>query len=97
VSGRSRSPAFQTTSRKRIFTCRPTSAAEEASCANEIRKLRTAAYRGPLSAQDIDGLTKFYAQGRGRDFESGIRMALRAMLTSPRFLFRLENRRRRRG
>ena len=30
----------ETTSRKRIFTCRPTSAAEEASCANDIiRKL----------------------------------------------------------
>jgi mono/diheme cytochrome c family protein len=82
----------ETTSRKRIFTCRPTSAAEEASCANEIiRKLGTAAYRGPLGAQDIDGLTKFYAQGRkDGDFESGIRMALQAMLASPRFLFRLE-------
>ena len=83
----------ETPSRKRIFTCRPTSAAEEAACANEIiRKLATQAYRGPLGAQDIDGLTKFYAQGRkdGGDFESGIRMALQAILASPRFLFRLE-------
>ncbi|HUQ88315.1 MAG TPA: DUF1592 domain-containing protein [Vicinamibacterales bacterium] len=83
----------ETTSRKRIFTCRPTSASEESTCANEIiRKLGTAAYRGPLSAQDVDGLTRFYAQGRkdGGDFESGIRMALQAMLASPRFLFRLE-------
>ena len=39
----------------------------------------------------MDGLTKFYAQGRkDGDFESGIRMALQAMLASPRFLFRLE-------
>ena len=76
----------------RIFTCRPTAAAEEAACANEIiRKLATQAYRGPLTAQDIDGLMKFYAQGRkDGDFESGIRMALQAMLASPRFLFRLE-------
>ncbi len=83
----------ETSSRKRIFTCRPTSQSEEAACANEIiRKLGTAAYRGPLSAQDVDGLTKFYAQGRkdGGDFESGIRMALQAILASPRFLFRLE-------
>ena len=39
----------------------------------------------------MDGLTKFYAQGRkDGDFESGIRMALQAILASPRFLFRLE-------
>jgi hypothetical protein len=82
-----------TPSRRRIFTCRPTTQAEEAGCATEIlRKLATQAYRGPLSVQDVEGLTKFYAQGRkdGGDFESGIRMALQAMLASPRFLFRLE-------
>lgn len=82
----------ETPSRKRIFTCRPTSQSEEATCANEIiRKIATQAYRGPVSAQDMDGLTKFYAQGRkDGDFESGIRMALQAILASPRFLFRLE-------
>jgi Protein of unknown function (DUF1592)/Protein of unknown function (DUF1588)/Protein of unknown function (DUF1585)/Protein of unknown function (DUF1595)/Protein of unknown function (DUF1587) len=83
----------ETSSRKRIFICRPTSHNEEASCANEIiRNIATQAYRGPLTAQDMDGLTKFYAQGRkdGGDFESGIRMALQAILASPRFLFRLE-------
>jgi len=81
-----------TASRRRIFTCRPTSAAEEASCATEIiRKVATQAYRGPLTAADLDGLNKFYAQGRkDGDFESGIRMALQAILASPRFLFRLE-------
>src|SRR5204862_234118 len=50
----------ETPSRKRIFTCRPTSQGEEATCANEIiRKLATHAYRGPVSAQDMDGLLKF--------------------------------------
>ena len=82
----------ETPSRKKIFTCRPTSAAEEASCANEIiRKLATLAYRGPVTSLDMDGLNRFYAQGRkSADFESGIRMALQAILASPRFLFRLE-------
>ncbi|HEX8028691.1 MAG TPA: DUF1592 domain-containing protein [Vicinamibacterales bacterium] len=82
----------ETPSRKKIFTCRPTSAAEEATCANEIiRKIATQAYRGPLTTADVEGLTKFYAQGRkDGDFESGIRMALQAVLASPRFLFRLE-------
>jgi hypothetical protein len=83
----------ETPSRKKIFTCRPTSSPEEAACADEIiRKLATLAYRGPLTAADMEGLRKFYAQGRADngDFESGIRMALQAILASPRFLFRLE-------
>src|SRR5687768_13960154 len=82
-----------TPSRRKIFTCRPTSAADEATCAAEIiRRLATQAYRGPITAADFDGLNKFFQQGRkeGGDFESGIRLALQAMLASPKFLFRLE-------
>jgi mono/diheme cytochrome c family protein len=82
-----------TASRRKIFTCRPTSAAEEATCASSIiRKIATQAYRSPLTAQDFDGLQAFYQQGRkdGGDFESGIRMAVQAILASPKFLFRLE-------
>ncbi len=82
-----------TPSRRKIFTCRPTSAADEISCAAEIiRRIATQAYRGPISAADFDGLNKFFQQGRaeGGDFESGIRMALQAILASPKFLFRLE-------
>ena len=82
----------ETPSRRKIFTCRPTTAPEEATCANDIiRKLATQAYRGPLTTMDMDGLKQFYTQGRkDGDFESGIRMALQAILASPRFLFRLE-------
>ena len=82
-----------TPSRRKVFTCRPTSAAEEATCASAIiRRLATQAYRAPLTTQDYDGLQKFYQQGRrdGGDFESGIRMAVQAILAGPKFLFRLE-------
>jgi mono/diheme cytochrome c family protein len=81
-----------TPSRKKIFSCRPTSAAEEKPCATEIiRRLATQAYRGPLTVADVEPLIKFYDQGRkDGDFESGVRMALQAILASPRFLFRLE-------
>jgi mono/diheme cytochrome c family protein len=82
-----------TPSRRKLFTCRPTSATDERACANEIiRRIATQAYRGPLTAADVEGLGKFYAQGReeGGDFESGIRMALQAILASPKFLFRVE-------
>ncbi|MFP5378532.1 MAG: DUF1592 domain-containing protein [Vicinamibacteria bacterium] len=81
-----------TAPRRRIFSCRPTTAAEEAPCAAEIvRRLATQAYRGPLTAEDFEGLMGFYERGRAEgDFETGVRMAIQAMLASPRFLFRLE-------
>ena len=62
-----------TPSRRTIFTCRPTSAGRRSGVRDEIiRKLATQAYRGPLTAPDIDGLNKFYAQGRkDGDFEVG--------------------------
>jgi mono/diheme cytochrome c family protein len=82
----------ETASRRRIFSCRPTSPDEETPCATEIvKRLATQAYRGPLDAADLKGLMQFYQQGRKeRDFESGIRMAVQAILASPKFLFRLE-------
>ncbi len=82
-----------TASRRKIFTCRPTAAAEEATCASQIiRKVAGQAYRAPLTAQDYDGLRKFYQRGRkDGDFESGIRLAVQAILASPKFLFRLED------
>ena len=82
----------ETPSRLKIFSCRPTSKAEEESCATEIvKKLSTQAYRGAPSAADLQDAMKFYEQGRAKGgFESGIRMAVQSILMSPRFLFRLE-------
>jgi len=81
-----------TPSRLKVFTCRPTSAAEEESCAAEIVKnLATQAFRGAPSAADLQDALKFYEQGREKGgFEPGVRMAVQSILMSPRFLFRLE-------
>jgi hypothetical protein len=81
-----------TVSRRKVFSCRPTTTAEEAGCAREIvTSLASRAYRGSLSAGEVDGLIEFYEQGRADgEFESGVRTALQAVLASPRFLFRLE-------
>jgi hypothetical protein len=81
-----------TVSRRRIFRCRPTSAEEELPCAEEILKdLATRAYRRPVVDADLEALLSFYALGREeRDFESGVRMGLQAILSSPSFVFRLE-------
>ncbi len=81
-----------TPSRLKIFSCRPTSAAEEESCAAEIvKKLSAQAFRGAPTAADLQDALNFYEQGRQKGgFEAGIRLALQSILMSPRFLFRLE-------
>jgi mono/diheme cytochrome c family protein len=87
VTGVSETPV-----RRRIFTCRPTTAAEETPCAAEIlKRLSMQAYRGVVPGDDFADLMRFFEEGRRQgDFESGIRLALQAMLANPRFVFRLE-------
>src|SRR5687768_9697302 len=82
-----------TASRRKVFTCRPTSAADEPACASKIlRNLATQAFRGPVSDRDFNGLMTFYTDGRKEgDFEYAIGGAIEAILASPQFLFRLEN------
>jgi mono/diheme cytochrome c family protein len=81
-----------TVSRRSIFTCRPTTAAEEPGCASQIvRSLASRAFRGPVPPGDLDTLMAFYQKGREKgDFEHAIRYTLQAILASPRFAFRLE-------
>ena len=84
--------AGDTPSRRRIFACRPATAADEADCAATIISgLARRAYRRPVSFTDIEMPLAFYERGRADgDFEAGIEFALRALLTSPEFLFRIE-------
>ena len=82
----------QTPTRAKIFTCRPTVASEERSCARQIlTRLASEAYRRPLDAGEIDRLMPFYEKSASKDgFEGGVRAALEAILASPYFIFRLE-------
>jgi mono/diheme cytochrome c family protein len=82
----------ETVSRRKIFTCRPTSRAEEPTCAADIIKtLATEAFRRPVSQRDFAALMKFYDFARKEGgFEQGVAAAIEAMLASPQFLFRLE-------
>jgi mono/diheme cytochrome c family protein len=82
-----------TPSRRAIFVCRPSSAAEELPCAQKILKpLARRAYRGDLTDGDMQILLDFYGQGRKQTgtFDGGIDMALRRVLASPKFLLRVE-------
>ena len=83
-----------TPSRDRIFTCRPAngSAARAEECATSIiGTLARRAYRRPVTADDLDRLLSFYREGHAAGgFDVGIETALRALVASPEFLFRVE-------
>ena len=81
-----------TPSRRRIFSCQPTVASEEDACAAQIMsQLVRRAYRRAVTAGEVDELLEFYQQGKPEHgFAGGIEMALRALLVSPNFLFRIE-------
>jgi hypothetical protein len=82
----------ETASRKRIFSCRPSSSAEERSCAETIlTDLATRAYRRPMPREEMAGLMRVYEEAAGQGgFELGIRSGVQAILASPAFVFRFE-------
>ena len=87
--------AGDTPSRKRIFVCRPAPkdgpAAEERCATTILSTLARRAYRRAVASEDLRVPLQFFKDGRaGADFDSGIEMAIRAILTSPEFLFRVE-------
>jgi hypothetical protein len=81
-----------TPSRDRVFTCRPDTPAEESACARAIiSALARRAYRRPVTTEDLAGPLAFYSAASAEGgFEAGIEMALRALLASTEFLFRIE-------
>jgi len=83
-----------TPSRRRIFVCKPAKPSEDEACAKRIiTTLMRRAFRRPVTDADLQPRLKFYIDARasGAAFESGIEMALAAVLVSPEFLFRVEN------
>jgi mono/diheme cytochrome c family protein len=81
-----------TPSRRRIFICTPTGLADEEACAMKILSaVLRRAYRQPVDSIHLERAMKFYRQGRkDGDFDTGIEMALSAVLANPQFLFRIE-------
>jgi len=80
-------------SRRRVLICLPVSANEEAVCAKKIiSNLARRGYRRPVAEEDLQVLLASYRAGSNRGgFESGVEMAIRSILVSPDFLFRLES------
>jgi len=84
--------ASNTSARRRIFVCKPASAAQETACARQIvSTLARKAFRRPLTDKDTETLLGFYQRGRNDgSFDSGIEMTLRRILADPEFVFRRE-------
>ena len=84
-----------TPSRRLIFACRPRTAdaAAETQCATQILStLARRAYRRPVTAADRTRLLAFFDEGRKKgSFDAGIQLALRRLLASPSFVFRVED------
>jgi len=81
-----------TASRTKIFLCHPSTRAQEEPCAEKIlQNLAHRAYRRPVTADDLAPLFALYRQGaKNGGFESGVKLALRRILVSPSFIFRME-------
>jgi Protein of unknown function (DUF1592)/Protein of unknown function (DUF1588)/Protein of unknown function (DUF1585)/Protein of unknown function (DUF1587)/Protein of unknown function (DUF1595)/Planctomycete cytochrome C len=86
-----------TPARRRIFTCRATKVStspstDDLGCARTIiSRLARRAYRRPVTDADIAAPLAFYKEAQAEGgFEAGIEMALRAILASTEFLFRIE-------
>ena len=100
ITGPRRSTGLsETASRRKVFHCRPgrgVAGATEApgrarACAESIvTRLARAAYRRPVTEEDLAGPMSFYDQAEREGFEVGVRTALQAILANPSFIFRLE-------
>ncbi len=78
-----------TESHKRIFVC----GEKTPECARQILgKLARRAWRRPVKVAEVERLAAFVAAAQADDasFEEGMRVALKAILVSPNFLFRIE-------
>ena len=90
----------ETPSRARVFSCHPdldtlsdgVADDDATDCATSIiASLARRAYRRPVTVDDLGQLVSFYRDGQATGgFEAGIETALRALLVSPEFLFRIE-------
>ncbi len=79
--------------RMRTFSCDPAKDGGEAVCARKIfQEFAHRAYRRPVTDAELDTLVAMVAvaKGQGDDFQTGIRLGFKRVLTSAEFLFKAE-------
>ena len=84
-------PVTYPESHRAIVPYEPAKGQEEATARKFIQAFASRAFRRPASPQDVDRLMPVYGAGaRGGSFDEGMKLAVQAVLSSPRFMFRLE-------
>ena len=86
-------PAPLPVSHRRIMVCEPKGRGFDNECARKIvGRLLRLAFRRPVSSNEAGNYVRFARKAvkDGASFERGIQVALKAILVSPRFLFRVE-------
>ena len=79
--------------RMKTFSCNPATDGGEDVCARKILgEFAHRAYRRPVTAAELDALVALVplAKQQGDDFQTGIRLAFKRVLTSAEFLFKVE-------
>jgi len=76
--------------RARVFVCTPGSAADIACATRILSTLARRAYRRPVSRADVEPLLAQFKDGAAGGVEAGIERALKRLLVSPEFLYRIE-------
>lgn len=76
--------------RQSVLTCDPRGADEQACATRVVREFAARAWRRPLTTDESSKLDELYTSLRqaGEGVEPAIRLSLRAVLTSPKFLYR---------
>ena len=80
-------------SRARLFVCHPGGAVDDTACATKIlTNLARRAYRHPVTPGDVEAPMAFYKRARqsGGSFDDGIRSGVARVLSSPYFIYRIE-------
>ena len=78
---------------ERVFTVRPDGGTTKEDAARKIiGEFARRAFRRPINDEEIAGLLSLFnaANKRGEPFDDAVKLALRAVLVSPNFLFRVE-------
>ncbi|MCE9636298.1 MAG: DUF1592 domain-containing protein [Planctomycetes bacterium] len=78
-------------SHRRIFAADPGGSDAAARARAVLRPLASRAWRRAATDDEVSRLVKLAASAKGATFESGIALALQAVLVSPHFVFRVEH------
>ncbi|MGD8341107.1 MAG: DUF1595 domain-containing protein, partial [Gammaproteobacteria bacterium] len=84
-------PSESLSSRSRLYVCEPDSAVDLACAETILSTLARRAYRRPVTAGDVEPLLAFFEESAADSgFDAGLQVAIKRLLVSPEFLFRIE-------